>query len=119
MKKARLFGSGLMVIAALHCATTSGRRRHAAAAGQGDGLTDVAKRTLVKSQITATVARSWTRASVRPQSAGTGHHDPCRGRTATSSTHVMDGVLPIGARPDCNKPRLPYARTPSSASRSA
>ena len=82
---------------------------------------EVAKRTLVKSQITATVARQIVDACLefaRTQQGGPGTYAiyVLAPNGDIVDAHVMDGVLPIGAETGLLKAKTAlYARTPSSA----
>jgi uncharacterized protein GlcG (DUF336 family) len=81
---------------------------------------EVAKRTLVKAQITATVARQLVDACLdfaRNQSGGPGTYAiyVLAPNGDIVDAHVMDGVLPIGAETGLLKAKTAlYARTPSS-----
>jgi uncharacterized protein GlcG (DUF336 family) len=82
---------------------------------------EVAKRTLVKSQISATVARQIVDACLefaRAQQGGPGTYAiyVLAPNGDIVDAHVMDGVLPIGAETGLLKAKTAlYARTPSSA----
>lgn len=82
---------------------------------------EVAKRTLVKSQLTATVARQLVDACLefaRNQQGGPGTYAiyVLAPNGDIIDAHVMDGVLPIGAETGLLKAKTAlYARTPSSA----
>ena len=82
---------------------------------------DVAKRTLVKAQISATVARQLVDACLdfaRNQQGGPGTYAiyVLAPNGDIVDAHVMDGVLPIGAETGLLKAKTAlYARTPSSA----
>ena len=122
--KTRLFGSGLVVVAA---ALASGAIDLLAQGGtplafdKATVSADVAKRTLVKSQITATVARQIVDACLdfaRTQQGGPGTYAiyVLAPNGDIVDAHVMDGVLPIGAETGLLKAKTAlYARTPSSA----
>ena len=83
--------------------------------------TDVAKRTLMKNQINATVARQLVDACLefaRNQQGGPGTYAifVLAPNGDIIDAHVMDGVLPIGAETGMLKAKTAlYARTPSSA----
>jgi uncharacterized protein GlcG (DUF336 family) len=82
---------------------------------------DVAQRTLMKNQISATVARQIVDACVdfaRNQQGGPGNYAifVLAPNGDIVDAHVMDGVLPIGVETGLLKARTAlYARTPSSA----
>ena len=82
---------------------------------------DVAKRTLMKSQISSTVARQIVDACLdfaRNQQGGPGTYAiyVLAPNGDIVDAHVMDGVLPIGAETGLLKAKTAlYARTPSSA----
>jgi uncharacterized protein GlcG (DUF336 family) len=82
---------------------------------------EVAKRTLVKSQLSATVARQLVDACLefaRNQQGGPGTYAiyVLAPNGDIIDAHVMDGVLPIGAETGLLKAKTAlYARTPSSA----
>jgi uncharacterized protein GlcG (DUF336 family) len=82
---------------------------------------EVAKRTLVKAQITATLARQIVDACLdfaRAQQGGPGTYAiyVLAPNGDIVDAHVMDGVLPIGAETGLLKAKTAlYARTPSSA----
>jgi len=83
--------------------------------------TEVAKRTLMKGQISATVARQIVDACVdfaRAQQGGPGNYAifVLAPNGDIVDAHVMDGVLPIGVETGLLKAKTAlYARTPSSA----
>jgi uncharacterized protein GlcG (DUF336 family) len=125
MQKTRFFNAGLTVVFAVAFALAAADAR-----GQGgtalplDKATvsaDVAKRTLVKSQITAPVARQIVDACLefaRNQQGGPGTYAiyVLAPNGDIVDAHVMDGVLPIGAETGLLKAKTAlYARTPSSA----
>jgi len=82
---------------------------------------DVAKRTLMKGQISATVARQIVDACIdfaRNQQGGPGNYSifVLAPNGDIVDAHVMDGVLPIGVETGLLKAKTAlYARTPSSA----
>jgi len=82
---------------------------------------DTAKRTLVKSQVSATVARQLVDACLdfartQPNGPGTYAIYVLAPNGDIVDAHVMDGVLPIGAETGLLKAKTAlYARTPSSA----
>jgi glc operon protein GlcG len=123
MKNTRFLGSGLIVSAALALSGTNLWAQGAAPLplDKATVSTDVAKRTLVKSQITATVARQIVDACLefaRNQQGGPGTYAiyVLAPNGDIVDAHVMDGVLPIGAETGLLKAKTAlYARTPSSA----
>jgi uncharacterized protein GlcG (DUF336 family) len=124
MKKTRFFGSGLMVIAAALAIGAIDLRAQGGTPLTLDKATvsaDVAKRTLVKAQITATVARQLVDACLefaRNQQGGPGTYAiyVLAPNGDIIDAHVMDGVLPIGAETGLLKAKTAlYARSPSSA----
>jgi uncharacterized protein GlcG (DUF336 family) len=123
MKNTRFLGSGLIVSAALALSGTNLWAQGATPLplDKATVSTDVAKRTLVKSQITATVARQIVDACLefaRNQQGGPGTYAiyVLAPNGDIVDAHVMDGVLPIGAETGLLKAKTAlYARTPSSA----
>ena len=124
MTKTRFFGSGLVVLLAALGAGAIDLRAQGGAPLPLDKATvssEVAKRTLVKSQITATVARQIVDACLdfaRTQQGGPGTYAiyVLAPNGDIVDAHVMDGVLPIGAETGLLKAKTAlYARTPSSA----
>ncbi|MEO8255781.1 MAG: heme-binding protein [Acidobacteriota bacterium] len=124
MTKTRLFGSGVAALAAALAAGTIDLRAQGATPLAFDKATvsaEVAKRTLVKSQITSTVARQIVDACLdfaRTQQGGPGTYAiyVLAPNGDIVDAHVMDGVLPIGAETGLLKAKTAlYARTPSSA----
>ena len=123
MKTTRFFGSGLMVFAALALSATNLRAQGATPLplDKATVSTEVAKRTLVKSQISAPVARQIVDACLdfaRNQQGGPGTYAiyVLAPNGDIVDAHVMDGVLPIGAETGLLKAKTAlYARTPSSA----
>jgi uncharacterized protein GlcG (DUF336 family) len=123
MKKTRFFGSSLIVSAALAlCA--AGLLAQGGTPLSFDKATvspEVAKRTLVKSQVSAQVARQLVDACLefaRAQQGGPGTYAiyVLAPNGDIVDAHVMDGVLPIGAETGLLKAKTAlYARTPSSA----
>jgi uncharacterized protein GlcG (DUF336 family) len=125
MQKTRFFNAGLTVVFAVAFALAAADAR----AQGGTALpldkatvsTDVAKRTLVKLQITAPVARQIVDACLefaRNQQGGPGTYAiyVLAPNGDIVDAHVMDGVLPIGAETGLLKAKTAlYARTPSSA----
>ena len=124
MTKTRLFGSGLLVFLTALGAGAIDLRAQGGTALPLDKATvssEVAKRTLVKAQITATVARQIVDACLefaRTQQGGPGTYAiyVLAPNGDIVDAHVMDGVLPIGAETGLLKAKTAlYARTPSSA----
>jgi len=124
MTKTRFFGSGLLVLLAALGAGAIDLRAQGGTPMPLDKATvssEVAKRTLVKSQITATVARQIVDACLdfaRAQQGGPGTYAiyVLAPNGDIVDAHVMDGVLPIGAETGLLKAKTAlYARTPSSA----
>jgi len=124
MTKTRFFGSGLLVLLAALAAGAIDLRAQGGTPMPLDKATvssEVAKRTLVKSQITATVARQIVDACLdfaRAQQGGPGTYAiyVLAPNGDIVDAHVMDGVLPIGAETGLLKAKTAlYARTPSSA----
>jgi uncharacterized protein GlcG (DUF336 family) len=124
MTKTRFFGSGFLVLLAALAAGAIDLRAQGATPITLDKATvssEVAKRTLVKSQITATVARQIVDACLdfaRAQQGGPGTYAiyVLAPNGDIVDAHVMDGVLPIGAETGLLKAKTAlYARTPSSA----
>jgi uncharacterized protein GlcG (DUF336 family) len=122
LKKTVSLRSGALVLTAIVGVSTG-------AAAQGTPMTfdkatvsaDTAKRTLVKSQISATVARQLVDACLdfartQPNGPGTYAIYVLAPNGDIVDAHVMDGVLPIGAETGLLKAKTAlYARTPSSA----
>jgi len=124
MTKTRFFGSGLLVLLAALGAGAIDLRAQGGTPMPLDKATvssEVAKRTLVKAQITATVARQIVDACLdfaRAQQGGPGTYAiyVLAPNGDIVDAHVMDGVLPIGAETGLLKAKTAlYARTPSSA----
>jgi uncharacterized protein GlcG (DUF336 family) len=123
MKKTRFIGSGLIVAAALALCATDLLAQGATPLplDKATVSTEVAKRTLVKSQISAPVARQIVDACLdfaRNQQGGPGTYAiyVLAPNGDIVDAHVMDGVLPIGAETGLLKAKTAlYARTPSSA----
>jgi uncharacterized protein GlcG (DUF336 family) len=123
IKKTRFFGSGPIVLAALALCATDLWAQGATPLplDKATVSADVAKRTLVKSQISATVARQIVDACLdfaRNQQGGPGTYAifVLAPNGDIVDAHVMDGVLPIGAETGLLKAKTAlYARTPSSA----
>ena len=124
MTKTRFFGSGLLVLLAALAAGAIDLRAQGGTPLPLDKATvsgEVAKRTLVKSQISATVARQIVDACLdfaRTQQGGPGTYAiyVLAPNGDIVDAHVMDGVLPIGAETGLLKAKTAlYARTPSSA----
>ena len=124
MTKTRFFGSGLLVLLAALATGAIHLRAQGGTPFPLDKATvssEVAKRTLVKSQITATVARQIVDACLdfaRTQQGGPGTYAiyVLAPNGDIVDAHVMDGVLPIGAETGLLKAKTAlYARTPSSA----
>jgi uncharacterized protein GlcG (DUF336 family) len=120
----RWFG-GAVVIAAVALLSTAGdAQAQGGSALPLDKATvskEVAQRTLMKSQINATVARQIVDACVefaRNQQGGPGNYAifVLAPNGDIVDAHVMDGVMPIGVETGLLKARTAlYARTPSSA----
>ncbi len=123
MNRARFFGTGIVGLLAVTLMTT-----HASAQGATplpfDRATvspEVAKRTLMKGQVSSTVARQIVDACVefaRNQQGGPGNYAifVLAPNGDIVDAHVMDGVLPIGVETGLLKAKTAlYARTPSSA----
>ena len=117
-------GSRLLVLGAAFALLSTNAFAQGAAALPLDKATvssEVAKRTLMKSQITATVARQIVDACLefaRSQPGGPGTYAiyVLAPNGDIVDAHVMDGVLPIGAETGLLKAKTAlYARTPSSA----
>ena len=124
MTKTRLFGLGLLMFLAALVAGAINLRAQGGTPLPLDKATvssEVAKRTLVKAQITATVARQIVDACLdfaRAQQGGPGTYAiyVLAPNGDIVDAHVMDGVLPIGAETGLLKAKTAlYARTPSSA----
>ena len=124
MTKTRFFGSALLVLLAALIAGALDLRAQGGTPLPLDKATvssEVAKRTLVKAQITATVARQIVDACLdfaRAQQGGPGTYAiyVLAPNGDIVDAHVMDGVLPIGAETGLLKAKTAlYARTPSSA----
>ena len=124
MKTTRFLRSGLMVFAAALAMGAIDLRAQGGTPLTLDKATvsaDVAKRTLVKAQITATVARQLVDACLdfaRNQQGGPGTYAiyVLAPNGDIIDAHVMDGVLPIGAETGLLKAKTAlYARSPSSA----
>jgi uncharacterized protein GlcG (DUF336 family) len=123
MKNTRFIGSGLIVAAALALCATDLLAQGATPLplDKATVSTEVAKRTLVKSQISAPVARQIVDACLdfaRNQQGGPGTYAiyVLAPNGDIVDAHVMDGVLPIGAETGLLKAKTAlYARTPSSA----
>jgi uncharacterized protein GlcG (DUF336 family) len=123
MKKIRLFDSGAIVLVALACMSARVFAQGAAplTLDKATVSAEVAKRTLVKAQITAPVARQLVDACLefaRNQQGGPGTYAiyVLAPNGDIIDAHVMDGVLPIGAETGLLKAKTAlYARTPSSA----
>ena len=123
-KNTRFLGSGLMVCAAalaLGAIDLSAQGATPLPLDKATVSSDVAKRTLVKSQISAPVARQIVDACLefaRNQQGGPGTYAiyVLAPNGDIVDAHVMDGVLPIGAETGLLKAKTAlYARTPSSA----
>jgi len=123
MKNTRFVGSGLIVSAAFAFGA-AGLLAQGAAPLPFDKATvsaEVAKRTLVKSQVSAQVARQLVDACLefaRNQQGAPGTYAiyVLAPNGDIVDAHVMDGVLPIGAETGLLKAKTAlYARTPSSA----
>ncbi len=121
MTKTRLFGSGLLVLLAAGAIDLRAQGGTPLPLDKATVSSEVAKRTLVKSQISATVARQIVDACVdfaRTQQGGPGTYAiyVLAPNGDIVDAHVMDGVLPIGAETGLLKAKTAlYARTPSSA----
>jgi uncharacterized protein GlcG (DUF336 family) len=124
VKKAVLFASGTLVFTAALVLGTGDASAQGGTPATLDKATvsaEVAKRTLVKSQISATVARQIVDACLefaRGQQGGPGTYAifVLAPNGDIVDAHVMDGVLPIGAETGLLKAKTAlYARTPSSA----
>ena len=124
MTKTRFFGSGLLVLLGALAAGAIDLRAQGGTPMPLDKATvssEVAKRTLVKSQITATVARQIVDACLdfaRAQQGGPGTYAifVLAPNGDIVDAHVMDGVLPIGAETGLMKAKTAlYARSSSSA----
>src|SRR3979409_2127792 len=123
MKQAGLFGAGVIVLFAGMFALASDALAQGGAALTIDKATvspEVAKRTLMKSQISAPVARQLVDACLefaRNQQGGPGTYAiyVLAPNGDIIDAHVMDGVLPIGAETGLLKAKTAlYARTTSS-----
>jgi len=122
VKKAMLFGSGLLFASTLLLNPADARAQGGTPAtlDKATVSAEVAKRTLVKSQISATVARQLVDACLefaRAQQGGPGTYAiyVLAPNGDIVDAHVMDGVLPIGAETGLLKAKTAlYARTPSS-----
>ena len=122
MNSTRFLGTGVLLLAVLGLVTTDAR-------AQGTPLSldkatvsaEAAKRTLVKAQVSAVVARQLVDACLdfaRNQQGGPGTYAifVLAPNGDIIDAHVMDGVLPIGAETGLMKAKTAlYARTPSSA----
>ena len=125
MNKTRFFGNGSVVFfAAAFACVASGAQAQGATPLPLDKATvsaDVAKRTLVRAQISAPVARQIVDACLefaRNQQGAPGTYAiyVLAPNGDIVDAHVMDGVLPIGAETGLLKAKTAlYARTPSSA----
>lgn len=123
MTRTRLFGSGFIVSAALALGPTDLWAQGATPLplDKATVSADVAKRTLVRSQISAPVARQIVDACLefaRNQQGAPGTYAiyVLAPNGDIVDAHVMDGVLPIGAETGLLKAKTAlYARTPSSA----
>jgi uncharacterized protein GlcG (DUF336 family) len=125
MKHTGLFGTGLIVLfAGVFALAASDALAQGGAPLTIDKATvspEVAKRTLMKSQITAPVARQLVDACLefaRNQQGGPGTYAiyVLAPNGDIVDAHVMDGVLPIGAETGLLKAKTAlYARSPSSA----
>jgi uncharacterized protein GlcG (DUF336 family) len=123
MKHTRFLGTGLIVFAVLALSGTNLSAQGATPLGLDKATVsaDVAKRTLVKAQISAPVARQIVDACLefaRNQQGGPGTYAiyVLAPNGDIVDAHVMDGVLPIGAETGLLKAKTAlYARTPSSA----
>src|SRR3979409_2094845 len=124
MKQAGLFGAGVIVLFAGMFALASDALAQGGAALTIDKATvspEVAKRTLMKSQISARVARQLVEACLefaRNQQGGPGTYAiyVLAPNGDIVDAHVMDGVLPIGAETGLMKAKTALdARSPSSA----
>jgi uncharacterized protein GlcG (DUF336 family) len=124
-KNTRFLRAGSIVLIAAGCALVAADARAQGAAPMPiDRATvspDVAKRTLMKSQVSAAVARQLVDACVefaRNQQGGPGTYAiyVLAPNGDIVDAHVMDGVLPIGAETGLLKAKTAlYARSPSSA----
>jgi uncharacterized protein GlcG (DUF336 family) len=122
VKKAMLFGSGMFFASTLLLISADARAQGGTPAtlDKATVSAEVAKRTLVKSQISATVARQLVDACLefaRAQQGGPGTYAiyVLAPNGDIVDAHVMDGVLPIGAETGLLKAKTAlYARTPSS-----
>jgi uncharacterized protein GlcG (DUF336 family) len=123
-RKTRFFGSGLVACAMALVPAAADLSAQGATALPLDRATvsaEVAKRTLVKAQISAAVARQIVDACLefaRNQQGGPGTYAifVLAPNGDIVDAHVMDGVLPIGAETGLLKAKTAlYARTPSSA----
>ena len=123
IKKTRFVGSGLIVSAALALGATDllAQGSTPLPLDKATVSTEVAKRTLVRSQVSAQVARQIVDACLefaRNQQGGPGTYAiyVLAPNGDIVDAHVMDGVLPIGAETGLLKAKTAlYARTPSSA----
>jgi uncharacterized protein GlcG (DUF336 family) len=123
LNKIRFFGLGIVFAAALALGATDlwAQGGTSLPLDKATVSTDVAKRTLVKSQISAPVARQIVDACLefaRNQQGGPGTYAiyVLAPNGDIVDAHVMDGVLPIGAETGLLKAKTAlYARTPSSA----
>lgn len=124
-KRTRFFGTGSVVFfaAAFACVASDAQAQGATPLplDKATVSADVAKRTLVRSQISAPVARQIVDACLefaRNQQGGPGTYAiyVLAPNGDIVDAHVMDGVLPIGAETGLLKAKTAlYARTPSSA----
>jgi uncharacterized protein GlcG (DUF336 family) len=122
-QKTRLFNAGLTVsfAGAFALVAADARAQAPLPLDKATVSAEVAKRTLVKSQITAPVARQIVDACLefaRNQQGGPGTYAiyVLAPNGDIVDAHVMDGVLPIGAETGLLKAKTAlYARTPSSA----
>ena len=123
MKNTRFLRSGLIVSAALALGAKDllAQGSTPLPLDKATVSTEVAKRTLVKSQVSAQVARQLVDACLdfaRNQQGGPGTYAiyVLAPNGDIVDAHVMDGVLPIGAETGLLKAKTAlYARTPSSA----
>jgi uncharacterized protein GlcG (DUF336 family) len=125
MKRTGLFGSGLVVlftgVFALAAADALAQGGTPLALDKATVSPEVAKRTLMRLQISAPVARQLVDACLefaRKQQGGPGTYAiyVLAPNGDIVDAHVMDGVLPIGAETGLLKAKTAlYARTPSSA----
>ena len=123
--KIRAFGTTGIVVAAVAmlCVAVEARAQggNALPLDKATVSKEVAQRTLMKSQISATVARQIVDACVdfaRNQQGGPGNYAifVLAPNGDIVDAHVMDGVMPIGVETGLLKARTAlYARTPSSA----